>query len=71
MAEMTTERKYRCNLCHDEIPGPFGGGEAGYGIYFKSNKRGDFEFRKIRDSENHICIECAITIRDLINKEQE
>lgn len=57
---MTTQRKYFCNICKDEIEGPFGGAEAGYGINFTGNTH--FQLVKVRDAENHICDSCAYQI---------
>ncbi len=60
---MTTIRTYRCNLCGDEIEGPFGGSEAGYGIIFTGAN--PFNLVKVQESENHICFECAECLTEL------
>lgn len=57
---MTTQRKFFCNVCRDEIEWPFGGAEGGFGISFTNNTH--FKFVKVRDAENHICDDCAFQI---------
>ena len=50
---MTTERKYHCNICKDEITDK----NPGIGFLFKS---GDTEFEKCEPcrAENHLCNIC-------------
>lgn len=61
---MTTERCYRCNLCHDAIAEYAGaecqsGQRAGVGCYFSGNLH---KFVHMRDAEHHLCQVCIETI---------
>lgn len=64
---MTTERKFICNLCRDQIDPndpPQRGLSAGTGVHFASSAQGaPFKFTPVRDAENHICGSCIYNIR--------
>lgn len=64
---MTTERKYHCNLCRDQInPNsmPERGLMEGTGIHFASSAQGaPFKFVPVREAEHHICASCISNVR--------
>lgn len=62
---MTINRTYQCNLCHTYIDAPYGGVEAGVSLYWKSTAGSEvIEFRKVHDTEHHVCNKCASAIHD-------
>ncbi len=64
---MTTDRRYTCNLCRDQIDPnspPQRGLVDGTGIHFAGSAQGaPFKFVPVRDAENHICGSCIANIR--------
>lgn len=57
---MTTERKYFCNVCRDEITMA----KDGVGFLFKSGDT-EFESGPLNKCENHLCMKCINAIYDL------
>lgn len=64
---MTTERKFKCNLCRDQIDPnspPERGLVDGTGVHFTSSATcSPFKFVPVRDAENHVCASCISNIR--------
>lgn len=56
---MTTERKYKCNVCGDIIDSL-----TGVGFSFKSGNS-EFEHGFPSQHENHLCYKCIAAIYDL------
>lgn len=53
---MTTQSRYHCNLCRDEIVSPEKPGKHGVGIHFEGK---GFRFKMIQDANNHLCDDCV------------
>lgn len=63
---MTTIRTYRCDLCRDELqPGQFARKE-GFGVHFLAG--GNSVFKRVSETEHHICLQCAKSIHDELRK---
>lgn len=69
---MTTERKYKCNLCRDEISPSQGSTREGLGIHYHGNtpqaSRPWLSFKRASECENHICMPCARAVHDELRK---
>ena len=59
---MTTERRYKCNLCRDEL------NEGGIGIKFCGTT--SFVIRRKEDCENHLCGSCVNGLRKAFAEKQ-
>lgn len=63
---MTTYRMYRCNLCGDYLQPTDSTSKEGFGVFFLAS--GVSVFKPVRDTEKHICHQCARSVRDEMRK---
>ncbi len=63
---MTTYRLYRCNLCSDYIQPSDNASKEGFGIHFVAG--GACIFKRVHDTERHICHQCAKSVHDELRK---
>ena len=63
---MTTERNYRCDLCRDFIRPTQIANKEGFGVHFSAD--GHSVFKRVSDTEHHICCQCAQSIHDELRK---
>ena len=66
---MAVERKYRCNLCREELRTEPGGDPAKkpIGLHWNSWPKGWTE-KPWRETENHICIACLSSLQVLTQR---
>lgn len=63
---MTTYRMYRCNLCSDLIKPTESCSREGFGTHFTIG--GDLVFKRVTETERHICYQCAKSVHDEFRK---
>ena len=63
---MTTYRLYRCNLCSDYIQPSDNASKEGFGDHFVAG--GACVFKRVHDTERHICHQCAKSVHDELRK---
>jgi hypothetical protein len=63
---MTTYKMYRCNLCSDYIKPTESTSKDGFGVYFVAG--GDSVFKRVCETERHICHQCARCVHDELRK---
>lgn len=63
---MTTHRTYICNLCGDSLKPSASTAKDGFGIHFAPS--GGATFKRTSEAENHICLQCAVSVRDELLK---
>lgn len=63
---MTTYRMYRCNLCGDYLKPTNGTAKEGFGVHFFPG--GGSEFKRVHETEDHICHQCARCVHDELRK---
>jgi hypothetical protein len=58
---MTTQSRYHCNLCRDEIVSPEKPGKHGVGIEFRAASFAGtaISFKLIEAANNHLCDDCV------------
>lgn len=71
---MTTHKTYNCNLCNDSVKPSDGTSREGFGVHFNGyTPRPDlvggwFNFKRVSEAERHICLACAVAVRDELSK---
>jgi hypothetical protein len=60
---MTTTRMYRCNLCQQPIDST---SKDGFGVYFAAGDK--LVFKRVHETESHICHKCARSVHDEMRK---
>lgn len=63
---MTTYRMYRCNVCGDYIQPTDSTSKEGFGVWFGNSNV--IEFKRVHETEKHICHQCAKGIHDEMRK---
>ena len=63
---MTTYRMYRCNLCGDYLEPTDAASKPGFGVHFLPG--GAMEFKRVHETEKHICHQCARSVHDELRK---
>ncbi len=63
---MTTYRMYRCNLCGDYLKPTDASSKEGFGIHFVAG--GGSVFKRVHETEKHICDQCARSVHDEMRK---
>lgn len=63
---MTTYRLFRCNLCHDYIKPSQDCAKEGFGVHYVPG--GDAVFKRVGETERHICHQCARSVHDELRK---
>lgn len=63
---MTTERKFKCDLCGDSITPSSFATKNGFGVHFIPG--GASVFKRPSECEHHICHQCAKSVHDELRK---
>lgn len=63
---MTKYRMYRCNLCGDYLEPTDSTSKPGFGLHYLSG--GACCFRRVSETERHICHQCARSVHDELRK---
>ena len=63
---MTTYRMYRCNLCSDYLEPTDSTAKPGFGVHFVPG--GAAVFKRVHETERHICHQCARSVHDELRK---
>lgn len=63
---MTTHREYRCDLCKDCIKPSGFMPKEGFGVHFMAG--GAAVFKRVSETEHHICLQCATSVHDELRK---
>lgn len=63
---MTTYRTYECNLCGDAIKPSDHTTKEGFGLHFDT--AGRHVFKRVSETERHICMQCARCVHDELRK---
>lgn len=59
---MSTYRLYRCNLCSDYLKPSESASKEGFGVQFVPG--GASVFKRVSETERHICMQCAKSVHD-------
>jgi hypothetical protein len=63
---MTTYRMYRCNVCRDYLKPSNGATKEGFGVHFLTG--GASVLKRVSETEDHICHQCARSVHDELRK---
>ena len=63
---MTTYRIYQCNLCDAYIEPTKAATKPGFGVHFLAG--GASVFKRVHETERHICHKCACSVHDELRK---